>query len=57
MGTATVAEELAGVADLEDLYRLDASESKPEDDDDAEEDKDKDEDGKEEHKPEVMPQG
>jgi len=43
MGNAAVAEDLAGIDDLEELYRLDASESEPEDDEDDEEDDDEDE--------------
>ena len=42
MGNAAVAEELAGSEELDELYRLDATESEPEDD---EEDYEDDEDG------------
>jgi hypothetical protein len=58
MGNVAVAEELAGSDELDELYRLDASESKPEDepDDDENEDEDKDEDN-EGIKPEGMPHG
>ena len=58
MGNVAVAEELAGCDELDELYRLDASESKPEDepDDDENEDEDKDEDN-EGIKPEGMPHG
>ena len=47
MGNAAVAEELAGSDELDELYRLDASESDPEDepeDDDEQDDEDKDDD-------------
>jgi hypothetical protein len=61
MGNVAVAEELAGSDELEELYRLDASESEPEaepDDDDEENQDDKDEDENEEGiKPEGMPHG
>jgi hypothetical protein len=56
MGNVAVAEELPGVDDLDELYRLDASESEPEDDEDYEDD-DEDEDDDEGIKPEGMPQG
>ena len=36
MGNTAVAEELAGSDELEELYRLDASETDPEDDEDDE---------------------
>jgi hypothetical protein len=63
MGMAAVAEELAGRDELEELFRLDASESAPEDDeDDEDEDEDEDEDGEDDGegdgegvKPEGMP--
>ena len=35
MGTAVVAEELPDADELEELYRLDASEPEPEDEDDG----------------------
>src|SRR5208282_2305617 len=55
MGNAAVAEELAGVEELDELYRLDASESEPEDEEDEEEEDDGDEpDGDE---PDVVPHG
>jgi hypothetical protein len=59
MGNAAAAEELAGIDELEELYRLDASESEPEDDDDDEDydedyDDDDDDDDDEMH-PEGMP--
>jgi hypothetical protein len=50
MGNAAVAELLADTEDLDELYKLSASETDPEDDDDDEED---DEDGDVE--PDVMP--
>jgi hypothetical protein len=52
MGNATMTEELPGADELDELYRLDASETEPEDDDD-DEDEDDDEDG--EMEPEGMP--
>ena len=63
MGTAVVAEELPDADELEELYRLDASEPEPEDEDeddddgDGEDDED-DEDGEDddrEFKPGEMP--
>jgi hypothetical protein len=54
MGNAAVAGELAGIDDLEELYKLSASENEPEDDEDDEEDEEEDED--EGMKPGVMPQ-
>jgi len=55
MGNVAVAEELAGIDELEELYRLDASESEPEDDEDDDEEEDDDEDD-DEMEPEGMPQ-
>ena len=59
MGNVAVAEELAGSDELEELYRLDASESDPEDepeDDDEQDDEDEDEDDEGTGiKPEGMP--
>jgi hypothetical protein len=55
MGNLAVAEELAGSDELDELYRLDASESEPEDepdDDDTQDDDDEDDD-----EPEAMPHG
>jgi hypothetical protein len=54
MGNAAVAEVLADTDDLDELYKLSASETGPEDDDD---DDDDDEDGDEEGdiEPDVMP--
>ena len=56
MGNVAVAEELAGSDELDELYRLDASESKPEDEPDDDENEDEDEDNKG-IKPEGMPHG
>ena len=53
MGNAGVAEELAGSDELEELYRLDASETEPEDEEDEEGDEE-DEEGVE---PDVVPHG
>ena len=61
MGNVAVAEELAGRDELDELYRLDASESDPEDDPDDDEDDDEGQDDEDEGgggiKPEGMPQG
>ena len=61
MGNAAVAEELPDADELDELYRLDASESEPEDepddDDDDEDDEDDGEDDDEAFKPEGMPHG
>jgi hypothetical protein len=60
MGNVAVAEELAGSDELDELYRLDASESDPEDepDDEPGDDENEDEDeNKEGMKPEGMPHG
>jgi hypothetical protein len=59
MGNVAVAEELTGSDELDELYRLDASESEPEDepDDDENEDEDEDEDEDNGIKPEGMPHG
>jgi hypothetical protein len=54
MGNLAVAEELASSEELDELYKLDASESDPEDDED-DDDEDEDEDG--DMEPEGMPQG
>ena len=55
MGNVAVTEEPAGIEELDALYKLDASESDPEEEDDE----DGEEDGKEDEgvKPDVMPQG
>jgi hypothetical protein len=59
MGNVAIAEELAGSAELDELYTLDASESGPEDDEDEEdeEDQEDDEDEDEGPKPQGMPHG
>jgi hypothetical protein len=62
MGNVAVAEELAGSDELEELYRLDASESEPEDgpDDDEDqndEDQDDEDEGEGGFEPEEMPHG
>ena len=49
MGNLAVAEELAGSDELEELYRLDASETGPEEDEDGEEEKEEDEGEAEPH--------
>ena len=53
MGNAAVAEELPGAGELDELYRLDASETGPEDDDEDEDDTD--DDGDEEFEPDEIP--
>jgi hypothetical protein len=53
MGNVSIAEELAGSEELDELYRLDASESEPEDGEEDSGDED-DEDG-EGIEPEEMP--
>jgi len=57
MGTAVVAEELPGAAELDELYRLDASETEPEPEDDEDDDEDDTDEGGDEGgmKPEGMP--
>lgn len=60
MGTAVVAEELPDADELEELYRLDASEPEPENEDDGDGDgDDEDDDGEDdddgEFKPGEMP--
>lgn len=57
MGNVAVAGKLAGVEELDELYRLDASESEPEDDQDDEDDEAEDEDDDEGMKPDVVPHG
>ncbi len=54
MGNAAIAEELTGIDELDELYKLDASESEPEPDD-ADDDEDEPEDGDEGVKPDDMP--
>jgi hypothetical protein len=55
MGNAAFADELAGIDELEELYRLDASGTEPEDDDEEDDEDEDDEDGGME--PEVIPHG
>jgi len=65
MGNVAVAEELAGSDELEELYRLDASESEPEDEpDDEPDDEDQDDEDQDDEdegdggiKPGEMPHG
>jgi hypothetical protein len=58
MGNVAVAEDLAGSDELDELYKLTASESEPEDEDDEDEDDEDEGDGEGEGvKPEGMPQG
>jgi hypothetical protein len=54
MGNAAVAEELPGADELDELYRLDASEPEPEPDEDED---DTDEDDTDEDDEEFMPGG
>jgi hypothetical protein len=54
MGNVAVAEKLAGSDELDELYKLNASESEPEDEDEEDEDEDEKDEG---IKPEGMPQG
>ena len=53
MGTAAVAVELPGAEELDELYRLDASETEPEPEDDHDEDDEDDDEGG--IQPEEMP--
>jgi hypothetical protein len=57
MGNVAVAEELAGSDELDELYRLDASEPEPEPESEPEPDEDEDDEdeGEEGIKPEGMP--
>ena len=57
MGNVAVAEELAGRDELDELYRLDASESEPEDEPDDDETQDDEDDNEEVAEPEGMPHG
>ena len=61
MGNVAVAEELAGRDELDELCRLDASESDPEDEPDDEDQGDEDQGDEDEDgegiKPKGMPQG
>ncbi len=56
MGNVAVAEELAGSDDLDEIFRLDASETVPDDDEEDDEEED-DEDEGEGIQPDEMPQG
>ena len=55
MGNVAVAEELAGCDELDELYRLDASEPEPEPE--PEQDGDDTDEDDEESEPEAMPHG
>jgi len=58
MGNAAVAEELPGADELDELYRLDASEPEPEPEDDGDEDdegEDDTDDGDEKLQPHGIP--
>jgi len=58
MGNAAVAEELPGADELDELYRLDASETEPEPEDDGDEDdegEDDPDDGDEKLQPHGIP--
>lgn len=56
MGNAAVAEDLVGVEELEELYKLFASETAPEDDED-DDDYDDDEEEGDEEEPAAHPEG
>ena len=56
MGNIAVAEVLAGTEDLDELYKLSASETEPEPEDDEDEDEDEDDEDDDEIKPDDMPQ-
>ena len=55
MGTAVAAEELPGADELEELYRLDASEPEPEDEDEDDEDLEGEDDDEGEMEPRGIP--
>ena len=57
MGNVAIAEELAGSDELDELFKLNASESEPEDDEDDEDDEEEDDEDGEGVKPDEMPQG
>jgi hypothetical protein len=57
MGNVNVAEELAGSDELDELYRLDASESEPEAEPDDDENQDDEDEDEKVIKPEGMPHG
>jgi hypothetical protein len=54
MGNLAVAEELAGSDELDELYKLDLSETEPEDDEEDDNDED---DNDEDVEPKEMPHG
>jgi hypothetical protein len=56
MSNATLAEELLSAEELDELYRLDATDSDPEEEEEDEEEED-DEDDDDDEDPDVMPQG
>ncbi len=55
MGNSTVIEELAGRDELDELYRLDASESDPEDEPEDDQDADDEDEAGEDAEPGGMP--
>jgi hypothetical protein len=57
MGNVAVAEELAGSDELDELYRLDASEPEPQPEPEPDEDGDATDEDDEESEPEAMPHG
>jgi hypothetical protein len=57
MANVAVAEELAGSDELDELYRLDASEPEPEPEPEPEQDGDDTDEDDEESEPEAMPHG
>ena len=57
MGNVAVAEELAGIDELDELYRLDASEPEPEPEPEPDEDEDATDEDDEKSEPEAMPHG
>jgi hypothetical protein len=63
MGNVAITEELAGSAELDELYKLDASESGPEEDEEDEEDDEEDDEEEDDEdegegvKPQGMPHG
>jgi hypothetical protein len=56
MENAAMTEELPGADELDELYRLDASEAEPEDDEDDEDD-DEEEEGGDDEDGEMHPEG
>jgi hypothetical protein len=57
MGTAAVAGELPGTDELDELYRLDASETEPEDEDPDDDDDEDDVDEEDDDEGGVEPRG